>query len=126
MRYRAAMHPRQIFGHDGEAAAERFLREAGYVILVRNYRCRSGEIDLIALDGEVLVFIEVKARSADGYGDPFDAVDDHKQHRVIRAAEWYVHENDLHGRDARFDVVGVWRDGGQLHCELIRDAFELP
>jgi len=120
------MNARQIFGLDGEQAAERHLREAGYRVLLRNYRCRSGEIDLIAFDGEVLVFVEVKARSAGGYGDPFDAVDDHKQHRIIRAAEWYIHENGLYDRNARFDVVGVWREGGQLRCELIRDAFELP
>lgn len=116
---------RQLLGAEGERAAEKFLRRQRYVILTRNYRCRSGEVDLIALDGKAVVFIEVKTRTQPGFGSPFEAVDRRKQRQIQRAAQQYLTENRLHDRDARFDVVGVWRDDGRLRCELVKNAFEL-
>lgn len=117
-------HERQIVGADGERAAERFLRRHRYAILHRNYRCRYGELDLVALDGIVVVFVEVKTRSHAGFGTPTDAVDDRKQRQIQRAAQHYLVEHRLTNRAARFDVVGVWWDGRQLQCELVRNAFE--
>lgn len=115
----------QPLGPRGEAAAAKFLRRQRYTIVERNYRCPLGEADLIALDGSVIVFVEVKARAGDGAGSPFEAVDRHKQRQLARVASYYLSRQRLHGRDARFDVVGVWEDGGELRCELIRNAFEL-
>lgn len=116
---------RQSFGASGEAAAERFLRRQRYTILERNYRCPLGEADLIALDGTVIVFIEVKTRAGAATGSPFEAVDRRKQRQLVRIANYYLSRHRLHGRDARFDVVGVRLDGGELRCELIRNAFEV-
>ena len=116
---------RQVLGAEGERAAEKFLRRQRYSILERNYRRRAGEVDLIALDGHTVVFIEVKTRTQPGFGSPFEAVDRRKQRQIQRAAQYYLAENRLHDRDARFDVVGVWWDAGQVRCELVKNAFEM-
>jgi putative endonuclease len=116
---------RRILGADGERVAERFLRRHRYKIIERNYRCPPGEIDLVALDGATLVFIEVKTRKGEGFGSPLDAVDHRKQRQVSRAAQYFLAAHRLENRDARFDVVGVWWEKGRPVCELIRNAFDL-
>ncbi|MFI5365747.1 MAG: YraN family protein [Candidatus Binatia bacterium] len=116
---------RQLLGAEGERAAEKFLRRQRYTIVQRNYRCRSGEVDLIALDRSTVVFIEVKTRTQPGFGSPFEAVDRRKQRQIQRAAQQYLTENRLQDRDARFDVVGVWWDNGDVQCELVKNAFEM-
>lgn len=116
---------RQVLGAEGERAAEKFLRRARYTILARNYRCRGGEVDLIALDRSTVVFIEVKTRTQPGFGSPLEAVDQRKQRQIQRAAQYYLSENRLHDRNARFDVVGVWWDNGRVQCELVKNAFEM-
>jgi putative endonuclease len=115
----------EALGVRGEAAAEHFLRRQGYTIVERNYRCQLGEVDLIALHGSVIVFIEVKARTRSPFGSPFEAVDRHKQRQLERVAKYYLSRHRLHHRDARFDVVGVWADGAELRCELVANAFEV-
>ena len=115
---------RQLLGAEGERAAEKFLRRQRYAIVQRNYRCPAGEVDLIALQGTVVVFIEVKTRTQPGFGTPLEAVDYRKQRQILRTAQFYLSENRLHDRDARFDVVGVWLENGSLRCELIKNAFE--
>jgi putative endonuclease len=117
---------RRVLGTDGERAAEDFLRRRRYTIVERNYRCRAGEVDLVALDGATIVFIEVKTRRGAGFGTPLDAVDRRKQRQVCRAAQQFLAENRLQDRDARFDVVGVWWEGGRPMCELVTNAFEAP
>jgi putative endonuclease len=116
---------RQILGAEGERAAEKLLRRRRYAIVERNYRCPAGEVDLIALDGLTIVFIEVKTRTQEGFGSPLDAVDRRKQRQIARAAKYFLSERHLHDRDARFDVVGVWWEGGRVTCELVQNAFEL-
>ena len=116
---------RQLLGAEGERAAEKFLRRQRYTIVQRNYRCRSGEVDLIALDRSTVVFLEVKTRTQPGFGSPFEAVDARKQRQIQRAAQQYLTENRLQDRDARFDVVGVWWDNGRVQCELVKNAFEV-
>lgn len=116
---------RQLLGAEGERAAEKFLRRQRYTIVLRNYRCAAGEIDLVALEGSTIVFIEVKTRTQPGFGTPLEAVDSRKQRQVQRAAQFYLSENRLHDRDARFDVVGVWWEDGRVQCELIKNAFDL-
>jgi len=115
---------RRQLGEEGERAAERFLRSQGYTIVERNYRCRVGEIDLIALERKVIVFVEVKTRRHDGTGAPLEAVTEHKQRKICGAAQYYLSAHRLHDRDARFDVVGVWWEDGMPRCELLRNAFE--
>jgi putative endonuclease len=115
---------RRQLGVDGERAAERFLRRRGYTIVARNYRCRVGEIDLIALDGNSVVFVEVKTLSGAVFGAPHDAVGVRKQRQLGRVAEHYLAAQRLEDRDVRFDVVSVAQRGDELVCELIRDAFD--
>lgn len=117
---------RKALGTEGERAAEKFLRRQRYTILERNYRSPLGEIDLIALDGETVVFIEVKTRSGEGHGNPLEAVDARKQRQISRVAQSFLLRHRLQDRPARFDVVGVWRDGSGIACTLVQNAFELP
>ncbi len=119
------VHERQLLGSDGERCAERYVRRRRYVILQRNFRCPVGEVDLVALDGRTVVFIEVKTRSQEGFGSPLDAVDTRKQRQIRRAAQYYLSRHRLYDRDARFDVVGVWRDRNRIRCELVKNAFEM-
>jgi putative endonuclease len=116
---------KQALGKEGERIAERYLKKKGYKLIERNYRCKGGELDLIALDRRVVVFVEVKARTGQGYGSPVEAVEYHKQQRMIRAAQVFLSEKNLHQRDARFDVVGVSWPGGKPVVEHIENAFEL-
>ena len=118
-------HERQQLGTQGEQAAERYLRRQRYAIIVRNYRCRAGEVDLIALDQRTVVFVEVKTRTHEGFGSPLEAVNRRKQRQIRRAALYYLTANRLQDRHARFDVVGVWWEGGSMHCELVKNAFEM-
>jgi putative endonuclease len=118
-------HERQLLGAEGERWAEQYLRRRRYVILQRNYRCRAGEVDLVALDGRTVVFVEVKTRTQEGFGSPLDAVDLRKQRQIRRAAQYYLSAHRLHDRDARFDVVGVWRERDVIRCELVQNAFAL-
>ncbi len=107
-------------GTAGERLAEQHLLDCGYRILERNYRCRAGEIDLIASDGDYLVFVEVKYRRSAAMGRAAEAVDEKKQKRIERAAAWYLKEKHLRfDQPCRFDVVAI--DDGKL--QLIQDAF---
>ena len=115
---------RQILGAEGEKQAERFLRRRRYAILARNYRCRVGEVDLVALDGRTVVFVEVKTRTGAGFGTPLEAVNARKRRRLIGAAQHYLTRHRLHHRNARFDVVGVWWEGERIFCEVVKNAFD--
>lgn len=119
------LDPRRRFGKDGESRAEEYLRRRGYRILQRNLKSSSGELDLIAEDGGVLVFIEVKARQTEVCGGARYAVDAKKQARIVRQAAYYLARHRIRDRACRFDVVLVSgeesRDGS---IELIQDAFQ--
>lgn len=110
-------------GKDGEMAAEQFLKKCGYKIVERNYRTRSGEIDLIALDNKVIVFVEVKTRTQERYGTPAEAVDSRKQSRMIAASEHYLNAKQAFDASVRFDVVSVIVKDEGWEIELIKDAF---
>jgi putative endonuclease len=112
-------------GKRGEELAAAYLAEAGYRIIERNYRCLFGEIDIVAEEGETLVFVEVKSRRSDAYGDPQLAVGHEKQKKISRIAMNYLSERRLRHRPARFDVVAVKLLPAGHRIELIRNAFEL-
>jgi len=98
-----AQHLQQ--GEDAEQACCRFLKQQGLKLVCSNYRCRYGEIDLVMLDGDTLVFTEVRFRSNTGFGDGLDSITQAKQEKLRRAAEHYLQH---HGYGiARFDVVSV-------------------
>jgi putative endonuclease len=113
----------RLLGDAGERAAARHLRLEGLRIITRGYRTALGEIDLIARDGDTLVFVEVKTRRR---GEPAEAVTDEKQRRLIRAALQFVRRFGLHETSSRFDVVAVvWpEDRRSPSIEHIRNAFD--
>ncbi|MDQ6891893.1 MAG: YraN family protein [Acidobacteriota bacterium] len=113
-------------GQDWEDAAERLLRREGYRILERNYRTKVGEIDFIAFEGDVLCFIEVKARRGLGFGFPEEAVTPEKQRRIQRAAEWFLSRRAETRGHARFDVVSIVGTGEGSRERILRGAFEGP
>ena len=108
-------------GNGYERAAGAFLKRRGYRILTYNFRYRQGEIDIVALDGDTLVFVEVKYRSSPRAGDPLEAVNCAKQQVICRCADFY-RVRFGYGADmpCRFDVVGIL--GSETH--LIKNAFE--
>jgi putative endonuclease len=114
----------KLLGKEGEDQAAQFLVKQGYRILERNYRTRSGEIDLITLHEGAVVFVEVKTRTSDAYGAPELAVNARKQGRMIKAALGYIKYKKLHQVPCRFDVVAISSSAGQP-VELIRNAFEM-
>ena len=116
---------RQLFGERGEALAIAELRRRGYRIISRNFRCRLGEIDIIAADGDTLVFVEVKSRKGKQFGSPAAAVTSRKQRQISRVAQYYLLKQASVNRSARFDVVTVLCQAGALpEIELIKNAFD--
>lgn len=112
-------------GKLGEQMAAAYLEEAGYRILEQNYRCRFGEIDIIAKDGDTIAFVEVKSRRSENYGLPQHAVGPEKQRRISKISLYYLQTHHFYGSDARFDVVAISLRSENCHIELIKDAFEL-
>jgi putative endonuclease len=115
---------RKEAGLEAENAALRYLQERGLKLILRNYRCRSGELDLVMLDGKTLVLIEVRYRSSERYGGAAASVTYRKQRRIINAARHlWVSRSELRRFPARFDVIAL----GALddRVEWIRDAFTL-
>ncbi len=117
---------RMGLGKAGEKEAERFLKKKGYRIVERNYRTRRGEIDIVALDGDTLVFVEVKTRLSHSFGTPQDSVDRTKMAHIIKASKYYITENPaLKDHNVRFDVVGITVHKDGLKIEHIPHAFEV-
>jgi putative endonuclease len=111
---------RRSIGTEYESRAADFLESEGYVILERNYRCRTGEIDIIAQEKEYLCFVEVKFRSGSGCGSPLEAVNYHKQRKILGVARYYMMRQGLPLDTAcRMDVVAI--EGDEI--TLIRNAF---
>ncbi len=103
------MGDRQGLGRDGEQAAAEFLCGRGMQVVARNWRCRHGEIDIVAVDGSTLVFCEVKTRRGMQFGGPLAAVTGHKVARIRRLAALWLVENGGHRGPIRLDVVGLLR-----------------
>ncbi len=118
------LFPGEDLGRRGEALAARELRRRGYVILERRWRCRIGEIDIVARDGEVLVVVEVKARSRTDYGPAIDAVDREKRRKLEKLARAYLQAKKLSDVRVRFDLVGVTFSAGEKpRVDVFPDAL---
>jgi putative endonuclease len=116
--------PTTELGARGEQIAVAYLTDTGLRVLDRNWRCREGEIDLVARDGEALVFCEVKARRGLGYGHPAEAVTPAKRRRIRVLAQRWLAAHDEHAPEVRFDVVGVLvRPGAPAEVTHLRGAF---
>lgn len=94
-------------GQLGEKLACDFLKKKGYQIVDQNYRTRGGEIDIVAKDGDTLVFVEVKTRTSAAFGYPEEAIDERKQHKLAMTAEYYLAAHHLYDKDYRIDAVGI-------------------
>ncbi len=113
------MNKRRV-GGEKEHKVKSYMEEAGYTILEMNFRCRQGEVDIIAKNEEYLVFVEVKYRSGSANGFPEEAVDKKKQKRICRAAGYYMYIHNLNEyTPVRFDVAGVLGD----HITYTENAF---
>ncbi len=113
----------QVFGRAAEEFAARQLESRGCRVLAERYRCRQGEIDLIVRDGDVVAFVEVKARHRSDFGDPEHAVDGRKQRKIIATARDFLRQENARGCVCRFDVVSVRVRGGRAQATWLRDAF---
>ena len=112
-------------GKWGEDVAVIYLKKINYRIVERNYRCKFGEIDIIALEGQTIVFVEVKTRSSGEFGCPQTGVTPRKQRQLTKIAHYYLQKHQLFHRDARFDVVAVEKRSGEKQITMIRNAFEV-
>ncbi len=112
-------------GDQAETTALGFLEREGLKLITRNYRCRSGELDLVMRDRECLVFIEVRYRRDDRFGSAAETVTPVKRERIISAAAWYLQrETEAVDLPCRFDVVALSAgDGGKI--EWVKDAFRV-
>lgn len=120
----AAAHLR--LGSAGEDAAAELLTGAGCILLARNWRQARLELDMVCLDGDTIVFVEVKTRSSERYGGPAYAVGLSKQRVLCRAARAWLAAHEAWDKPCRFDVICVLRNGDTLHLEHFRHAFDCP
>ena len=110
-------------GGKGEQFAVVFLERIGFTIVERNFVFDHGEIDIVAKDGDELVFVEVKTRYTTKFGAPEEAVTPVKQALVRRTAEGYVREHQLENVSCRFDVIAIQVEHGAMKTEHFRNAF---
>ncbi|WP_243370744.1 YraN family protein [Geotalea sp. SG265] len=116
----------KTLGEIGEAIAVTFLKGLKFSILERNFRCKCGEIDIIARDGKTIVFVEVKTRRNAAFGVPQLAVTSFKQRQISKAALTWLAQKKMHDAAARFDVIAiVQRNHAVPEIEHIMNAFDL-
>jgi len=119
-------HANAGIGSRGEDLAAAFLQSSGLKIIERNYRCKGGEVDIVAKDGNTFVFVEVKTRKTLTYGVPQLAVTPFKQRQISKAALTWLSRQRLHDVPARFDVIAIILEGNYRHqIDHISNAFEL-
>lgn len=116
------LSPAQRRGRVGEDQALHYLEGQGLRLVARNVRYSVGELDIVMLDGDCLVFVEVRRRRDAGFGSPAESVTRSKQQRLIRAAQYYLVQHP-HRADCRFDVIAITPGPCEARLEWIRDAF---
>lgn len=117
------MYQRHETGRIGEDIAVEYLRQIGYQIIERNFECKQGEIDIIAIDKEELVFVEVKTRTGEIYGKPKEAVDKTKKKHIYKSAEYYIYLKHLENRPIRIDVIEVYKRKEKYILNHIKQAI---
>ena len=119
------MDKRRALGLLGERKAARFLRRRGLRILTRNWRCALGELDIIALDGDVIVFVEVRSSSRGYAGGPVYTVGPRKQRKLVTLAQTWLRRHPSKGAPIRFDVIGMTRRSWwRFDVNWVKNAFE--
>ena len=111
-------------GQQAEGLAAAHIEALGYRLVERNFRCAAGEVDLIAWDGSVLCFIEVRSRATADFGDPLETIGPQKIRRIVRAAREYLSRLDGPWPEMRFDAIGVLTSSTPPEITLVRGAFE--
>lgn len=119
------LNKHQKFGKKSESEAVEHLVKNGYRILEQNFRTKVGEIDIIAKDGDTIVFVEVKARRSDCFGNPKFAITSKKRQKISMAALYYLKAKQQSNAKARFDVVTIRSGKENSVIEIIKNAFEL-
>lgn len=119
------MYYKKQRGNSGEDIASQYLESLDYKILVRNFNCKQGEIDIIALDENEYVFVEVKTRTNGSYGNPSDAVDDNKKKHIWNSAKYYIYLHHLENKYIRFDVIEVFLYNKKTKINHIKNAIEM-
>lgn len=112
-------------GKQGETLAEDYLRQQNYKIVEKNFRCKLGEIDIIAKDRHLVVFVEVRTKTSDAYGPAYNTVTYSKRKQVKRVALYYISKHNLVNTQFRFDVIGIILNPqtGHHHIDHIQNAF---
>lgn len=116
------MYSKSEIGKKGEDIAEKYLKINGYEIINRNYRCKSGEIDIIAKEKGEIVFIEVKTRTDLKCGYPAEAVDNTKKKHLYKVAEYFLYRNNLLDIFCRFDVIEIYLTGKKCNIIHLRNV----
>ncbi|MGA1826438.1 MAG: YraN family protein [bacterium] len=111
-------------GRWGERKAAEYLTSIGYKIEESNFRCNLGEIDIIGWDEDVLVFIEVKTRKTDTFGDALESINYWKRRKISRVAMYFIKKKNLDYMNCRFDVITVINNNNQIKINLYKDAFQ--
>ncbi len=116
---------RQATGKRGEEEAVNYLKRCGMRIICRNYRCRLGELDIVAEDNGVLVFVEVRSRRSKGYGLPQETIGARKRAQIRKVAQYYMLKENQGERECRIDVVAIGLDhkGKVTYLEHIKNAI---
>lgn len=116
----------KLLGKYGEDIVSNYISKNGMSIVKRNYSCKSGEIDIIASQGDTIVFIEVKTRTSEKYGRPSQAVSVSKQRKLIKTALMFMTQKNLFDYSCRFDVVevNVDKETKSYNITYIKDAFQ--
>lgn len=115
---------KKLLGIFGEDTAVKFLKGQGFKILTRNYKCKLGEIDIIAEEKNIISFIEVKTVATDKTETPFDTIDSRKRKHIQQSASFYLNKERKQDLTCRFDVISIrYRKDKEPEIELIRDAF---
>ena len=112
------MDPRRLFGNSAEKKAEQFLKQRGYAILARQFSTRYGEIDLVAQDGDEIVFIEVKARRSNTFGHPEESVTQQKLQKIAMAGEIFLQKKQLVHYTYRIEVIAIDPDESIQHIQV--------
>ena len=116
--------PKQLLGQAAEQAACSYLTRHGLTLITRNFHARQGEIDIIMLDKDTLVFVEVRFRSRQDFGDAAASVTRSKQQKIIATAHYFLHHHPNYGHlAARFDVIAIHPQGQDWHIDWIPAAF---
>lgn len=117
------MYQRHETGKIGEDVALEYLQKKGYIIIERNFDCMQGEIDIIAKDNNEIVFVEVKTRTNEMYGEPKEAVNKTKKKHIYRSAEYYIYLRHLENQPVRIDVIEIYKKKEKYILNHIKQAI---